>query len=334
MRYLLLIFLTVAAYGHTPNPQWTYESAIDTSGDTLVSDYSIVTIPANGASGVAVDAPIKIATPELCTVSNPIGWYGNDNGAMYYLQGAQFNPGDSLVMASSRWVVEFDLAPNPSGGVGSLRDTVGFCAQYFDSVPAQSFPVDTFYIDATIAEISTSLQENVEYLYPCDSDSCDSCGYIVYCDPPATPILYDTLTIQRVAEWPPFYEVHLFIKQYTVTGFMYDTLIYRTVGDNKLFITKRYGTDYGLSSSTQFAITGYRSPGMDVYCSESSSPVVLANDTTAVELANRAFTYNWTVSSGEMDSTKFWGITEDGTSSDTITVYRKYKQLFGFRRSR
>ena len=339
MRYLLIIFIATSAFALTPNPNWTYEAGIDTTGDTLVSEGQITTVPANGAVGVAVDAPVIIATPQLCTVDNPLGWYDFTTGARYFLQGQLVNPSDSISVGAwssfggaGRFDVTPDLASNPSGGVGSLRDTVGFCAAYFDSVPAQSFPVDTFYL-SVVASSFPSYQDNVEWLYPC-GDDCDSCGFIIYCDPPATPTLYDTLTIQRAQDWPPYYEVHWFIRQLTVTGLMYDTLIYRTVGDNKLFITKRYGTDFGLFSSTEFEITGYRSPGMDVYCSNSTSPVVLANDTTAVELANRHFTYDWTVAAGDMDSLKFWGLTEDSTSSDTITVYRKYRQLFGFRRSR
>jgi len=327
MRYLLLIFIATSAFALTPNPNWTYEAGIDTTGDTLVSEGQITTVPASGTFGVAVDAPILIATPELCTVSNPPGWYDFTTGARYFLQGQLVNPGDSL--SSGDWTVgpggsfevDFYLAPNPSGGVGSLRDTVGFCAAYFDSVPAQSYPVDTFYL-SVLASSFPSIQDNVEFLYPC-GDDCDSCGFIVYCDPPATPTLYDTLTIQRAQDWPKFYQVEWFIRNYTVTGLMYDTLIYVTEGDTMFYANRTPMTVLGTGQSGSATITGWRSAGMDVYTT--SGRVVSSVDSEEVNLSHIPFSFTWSgLEPSVVESLYVWGVSYNGESSDTTVLRRRY----------
>lgn len=321
MRYLLFMLLTFPAFGHTPNPNWTYEAAIDTSGDTLVSDYSIVTVPANGDFGVAVDAPIKIATPELCTISNPTSWFDASTGARHYLQGQFFNPIESL--GTGRWELGYALAADPSGGLGSVHDTVGFCAQYFDSVPAQSFPYDTVYLESWIVEASPSLQASIEFLYPCNSTDCDSCGLIIYCDPPATPTLYDTLTITRTASWPHFYQVEWFIRQLTVTGLMYDTLIYVTEGDTKIAVYKTPVTFTGQSSSGIATVEGWRSGGMDIYCD--FGQVITAVDSLEIGTSHIPFSFSWTGFTHEtMDTLRIWGVTPEGVHSDTTRISRRY----------
>lgn len=311
MRYLLLILWATACFAFDAD----YSACIDENGDTLTSDYHLSTIPANGSYGASVDEAFKILTPRLCTGTYPPGWYGADQGACFFVQGKYFPVIDTVVSGSGAWTVSFNNSP-----AHEYRDTIGMCLEDLAGTVWTTRPIDTIYVASNALEAWDST--NVIHAAACDSTICDTCAYIISCDT-ALAIRYDTLVFLRDRDWAKFYEIEWFIRQYTVTGWMYDTVSYVTEGDTKIAVYQTPFTFTGTSATGTDTVFGWRSGGMDIYCD--FGKVVTAVDSAEVGMRSVDFSFTWPgFTHGKLDTLRVWGVTPEGVHSDTTKVTRRY----------
>jgi hypothetical protein len=219
--------------------------------------------------------------------------------------------------------------------VGPL-DTIIFSQQHLDTIVFDTvmfnnylpfiYFIDTLIVDTHIYEEGVSdttisdtvfLAWDIEQSFPLDTTLLDT-------------LYVDTLRIYRNAAFYPFSDIQASFA-YHGDSLWYDTLNFRTVGSTALQIPRRYDSYYGRTSSHAFTISGFRSPGMDVYCSRSTTAIDTAYSVTDSEYVHREWEYSMTVADGAIDTMSFWGINEVGASSDTLIVTRKYKRIFGFK---